>query len=157
MLMTETGLLCDPACPKLQAWAIGRYYSRALSYNLLGSMWYIYDSDEFHNTALVNPQDPSQPRLAYQAYRHAAAMLKDATSAGALEGQPSGIEGYRFTRADGTLTVFWSSKPQAVGIPVDLNATVTCTTWDGTALPCANITGSVALAADLAPIYVVAH
>jgi len=156
MLMTETGLLCDPGCPKLQAYAVGRYYARALNYDLLGSMWYIYDSDEFHHTAMVDPQDPSQPRLAYQAYRHAATLLKDVTNAGALDGQPSGIEGYRFTGPHGMLTVFWSSKAQPVSIPVDPYAAVTCTAWDGTLLPCANVAGSVALAADLGPIYVVA-
>jgi hypothetical protein len=156
MLMTETGLLCDPGCPKLQAWAVGRYYARAIAYDLLGTMWYMYDSDEFHNTAIVSPQDPTQPRLAYQAYGYAATMLKGVTFAGALEGQPSSIEGYRFARPDGMLTVFWSSKAQPVSIPVDPTAVVTCTAWDGTALPCANVAGSVALAADLAPIYVVA-
>ena len=119
MLMTETGLLCDPGCPKLQAYAVGRYYTRALSLNLLGTMWYIYDSDEFHNTAMVEPQNPDQHRPAYQAYQHAVRQLKGVTYVGVLTGQPSGIEGYRFARPDGALTVFWSSKAQPVSIPVD--------------------------------------
>ena len=153
MLMTETGLLCDPGCPKLQAYAVGRYYTRALSLDLLGTMWYIYDSDGFHNTAMVEPQDPARHRPAYQAYQHAVRQLKGVTYAGALTGQPSGIEGYRFARPDGALTVFWSSKAQPVSIPVDPSATVTCTAWDGAPLPCSNIAGSVALPADLGPIY----
>ncbi len=156
MLMTETGLLCDPGCPNLQAYAVGRYYTRALSFNLLGSMWYIYDSDGFHNTAMVEPQDPTRHRPAYQAYQHAVKQLKGVTYAGPLAGQPAGIEGYRFVRPDGALTVFWSSKAQPVSIPVDPSATVTCTAWDGGPLPCSNIAGSVALSADLGPIYVVA-
>jgi len=157
MLMTETGLLCDPGCPKLQAYAVGRYYARALSYNLLGSMWYIYDSDVFHNTALVDPKDPSLPRPAYYAYQYAVTQLKGATSVGPLEGQPSSVEGYRFARPDGMLTVFWSSKAQPISIPVDPSATVICTAWDGGPLPCSNVAGSVALSADLGPIYVVAQ
>src|SRR4029079_7737787 len=28
MLITETALLCDPGCPKLQAYAVGRFYTR---------------------------------------------------------------------------------------------------------------------------------
>jgi hypothetical protein len=156
MLMTETGLLCDPGCPTLQAYAVGRYYTRALSFNLLGSMWYIYDSDGFHNTAMVEPQDPARKRPAYQAYQHAVKQLKGVTYAGPLAGQPAGIEGYRFARPDGALTVFWSSKAQPANILVDPSATVTCTAWDGGPLPCSNIAGSVALSADLGPIYVVA-
>jgi hypothetical protein len=73
-----------------------------------------------------------------------------------LAGQPSGIEGYRFALPEGALTVFWSSKVQTVSIPVDPSATVACTAWDGAPLLCSNIDGSVALAADLGPIYVVA-
>ncbi len=155
MLMTETGLLCDPGCPKLQAYAVGRYYTRAISLNLLGTMWYIYDSDVFHNSALVEPQDPSQHRPAYQAYQHAVTQLKGVAYTGPLAGQPDGIEGYRFTRPDGALTVFWSSKAQPVNIPVDPGATVTCTAWDGAPLLCSNVAGSVALSADLGPIYLV--
>jgi len=158
MLMTETGLLCDPGCPKLQAYAIGRYYTRALSLNLIGTMWYIYDSDEFHNTAMVEPQDPTQHRPAYQAYQHTVKQLKGVTYVGPLAGQPDGVEGYRFTQPDGigTLTVFWSSKAQPVNIPVDPSATVTCTAWDGAPLPCTNVAGNVALSAELGPIYLVA-
>jgi hypothetical protein len=29
MLITEQALLCDPACPKLQAYMVGRFYARA--------------------------------------------------------------------------------------------------------------------------------
>jgi hypothetical protein len=157
MLMTETGLLCDPSCPRLQAYAVGRYYTRALSLHLLGTMWYLYDSDEFHHTAMVEPQDPSQHRAAYQAYYEVVQQLKDTTYIGPLVDQPNGIEGYRFTRPDGSLTVLWSSKAQPVAIPVDPAAVVTCTAWDGAPLPCANSAGSVALTADLGPIYLLAR
>jgi hypothetical protein len=155
MLMTETGLLCDPGCPKLQGYAVGRYYTRALSFHLLGTMWYIYDSDAFHHTAMVEPQNPDQHRPAYQAYQHAIKQLLGATYSGALEGQPSGVEGYRFVRPGGALTVFWSSEVQQVSIPVAPGASVTCTAWDGAPLPCVNIAGAVELTADLGPIYLV--
>jgi hypothetical protein len=124
---------------------------------LLGTMWYIYDSDVFHNAAMVEPQDPARHRPAYQAYQHAVKQLKDVTYIGALADQPAGIEGYRFARPDGIgrLTVFWSSKAQPVSIPVDPIAVVTCTAWDGAPLPCSNVAGSVAFAADLGPIYLV--
>jgi len=105
---------------------------------------------------MVEPQNPTQQRPAYQAYQHAVTQLKGVTYAGPLTGQPAGIEGYRFVRPDGALTVFWSSKAQPTSISVDPSATVTCTAWDGGPLPCSNVAGSVALSADLGPIYVVA-
>jgi hypothetical protein len=157
MLMSETGLLCDPGCPKLQGYAVGRYYARAISWNLLGTMWYMYDSDEFHHTAMVEPLHPEQHRPAYQAYQHAVKQLKDVTYIGPLVGQPSGIEGYRFARPDGVLTMVWSSKAQPVSISVDPSAIVSCTAWDGAPLACSNINGVVELTAGLAPIYLVAR
>jgi len=105
---------------------------------------------------MVEPQNPDQHRPAYQAYQHAVGQLTGVTYVGVLTGQPSGIEGYRFARPDGALTVFWSSKAQAVSIPVDPSATVTCTAWDGAPLQCTNIAGGVELPADLGPIYLIA-
>jgi hypothetical protein len=157
MLITEQALLCDPACPKLQAYAVGRYYARALGSNLLGSLWYIYDSDGFHNTALVEPSNILQRRPAYYAYKYAATLLSGASSLGPLTDQPSGVEGYRFAQGRETLIVLWSNKAQGVAIPVDPNASVTCTGWDGAALPCSNEAGLVQLTADLGTIYVIAR
>jgi hypothetical protein len=155
MIITEQALLCDPACPQLQAYAVGRYYTRALSYNLLGTLWYIYDADGFHHTALVEPTDVSQLRPAYWAYRQVATQLKDMDYTGPLQGQPSGVEGYRFVGPDRALVVLWSSKAQQVVVPVAPSATVTCAAWDGAPLPCTNATGAVTLTADLGPVYVV--
>ncbi|HJZ47936.1 MAG TPA: hypothetical protein VKE41_12250, partial [Roseiflexaceae bacterium] len=156
MLITEQALLCEPACPQLQAYMVGRFYARALSSNLLGSLWYMYDSDSFHHTALVEPNNIAQLRPAYDAYKHAAAQLKGASYLGALEGQPAGVEGYRFAQPAGELTIVWSATAQPVVIPVASDATVICTAWDGQPLPCIN-SGGVALTADLGPIYVAAR
>jgi hypothetical protein len=157
MIITEQGILCDPACPLMEAYSIGRYYARAVSYNLLGGLWYIYDSDAFHNTALVDPQDITKPRPAYHAYKHAASLLKDATAMGPLETLYPGVEGYRFARPGGGLVVLWSSKAQPVAIQVAHEATVSCSAWDGAPLPCSNTAGIVRLTADRGPIYVVAQ
>jgi hypothetical protein len=155
MIITEQALLCDPACPQLQAYAVGRYYARALSYNLLGTLWYIYDADGFHHTALVEPTDVSQLRPAYRAYQYAATQLQDMSYIGPLEGQPAGVEGYRFAGSDRMLVVLWSAKAQPVAISVAPNASVTCSAWDGAALACTNATGVVTLTADLGPAYLV--
>jgi hypothetical protein len=156
MMITETGLLCDPACPLPEAYAVARFYTSALSYNLIGSLWYIYDGDGFHHTALVEPTNVSQLRPAYLAYQHAAAMLKGASYIGPLEGQPSGVEGYRFSLSYGMLIILWSTtNAQPVSLPVAPNANVTCTAWDGTPLSCSNSTGVVTLTADLGATYVI--
>lgn len=158
MMMTEAGILCDPGCPLIQAYSMGRYYARAISFDLLATLWYIYDGDGFHNTGLIEPDDITQMRPAYYAYQHAAAQLTGVTYAGPLEGQPEGVEGYRFTRSDGALTVVvWANKERPVTVPVARGAAVACTAWDGEMLACVNSGGAVELTADLGPIYVVAR
>jgi hypothetical protein len=156
MIITEQAVLCDSACPKLQSYWVGRFYARAASSNLLGSLWYIYDSDSFNHTALVEPKATSQLRPAYHAYQHAATQLHGANYVGLLLGQPSGVEGYRFAVPAGELTIFWSPTAKPVAMPVAANATVVCTMWDGGPLPCINNAGVVALTADIEPIYIVA-
>jgi hypothetical protein len=156
MIITEQALLCDKACPKLQAYWVGRFYVRAASSNLLGSLWYIYDSDSFNNTGLVEPNATTQLRPAYSAYKHAATQLRGADYIGVLPGQPTGVEGYRFAQPAGELTIFWSPTAKPIAIPVAANATVVCTMWDGGPLPCINNAGMVALIADLGPTYIVA-
>ncbi|MBK9711284.1 MAG: hypothetical protein IPO81_08145 [Kouleothrix sp.] len=161
MIATETGLLCSSlstGCQKAQAYAVGRYYTRALSYNLIGDLWYLYDQDSFYNTALVEPTNVLIKRPAYLAYQHASAMLAGARYLGLLEGQPAGVEGYRLTQRDGaSLVVFWSADALPVTIPVAPGAAVACTAWDGAALPCDNVAGTVALTAQAGPTYVVAR
>ena len=161
MLITETGLLCaskSASCQQSQGYAVGRYYARALRYGLIGDLWYIYDTDSFYNTALVDPADVLSPRPAYGAYRHAAALLSDASYIGPLEGQPDGVEGYRFGQPDGTaLVVFWAAKAQPVRIAVEPGMSVDCTGWDGASLACINEAGAVALTAQPGPTYLLAR
>ncbi|HEU5102328.1 MAG TPA: hypothetical protein VFU22_25070, partial [Roseiflexaceae bacterium] len=81
MLNTEAALLCSTLtaeCYEAQANALGRFYIRAIVDELLGHLWYIYDSDEFHHTALVEPADVTVQRPTYHAYRHVAQMLAGA-------------------------------------------------------------------------------
>ncbi|HNP70660.1 MAG TPA: hypothetical protein PLO33_06090 [Kouleothrix sp.] len=159
MLITETGLLCrstTPGCQQAQAYAVGRYYARALRYGLIGDLWYIYDTDSFYHTALVDPANVQSKRPAYAAYRHAAALLSGASYLGPLEGQPDGVEGYWLARPDGaTIAVFWSAKAQPVSIAATPGASVTCSAWDGAPLACANQNGAVALSAQPGPSYMV--
>jgi hypothetical protein len=119
MINTETALLCSaatPECRQAQADAIGRSYTRAIADGLLGHLWYVYDSDGFYNTALVEPSDVFAQRSTYQAYRSAATLLGGARLLGPLSGQGAGVEGYRFSSAGRTIVVLWSDKQQHVAI-----------------------------------------
>jgi hypothetical protein len=158
MIDTEAALLCTtvtPACQQSQADALARYYVRAINDGLIGHMWYIYDSDSFNNTALVDPSNIAIQRPAYLAYQHAAALLGGARLLGPLSGQPAGVEGYRFTGNPHAVTVFWSNSAQVAVIPVDPGATVSCTDRDGAPIICANIAGQVTITAQTGPTYVV--
>jgi hypothetical protein len=158
MINTEAALLCTistPTCSEAQADAIGRYYVRAIVDGLLGHLWYIYDSDDFNYTALVEPSDVSVQRQAYQSYRHVAALLNGARLLGPLTGQAAGVEGYRFTSGERTVTVFWSDSEQIAVIPSQVGADVNCTDRGGEPIVCANADGAVQLVTRSGPVFVV--
>jgi hypothetical protein len=159
MINTEAALLCTTMtleCRQAQADAIGRYFTRAIGDGLLGHLWYIYDSDDFNNTALVEPSDISLPRPSHAAYR-TAAVLGGARLIGPLSGQGAGVEGYRFASGTQTITVVWSDVPQGVVIPSRPGAIVACIDRDGTAIMCDNTGGAVTLIARNGPTYIVEH
>jgi hypothetical protein len=158
MLNTEAALLCTivtPECSEAQANAIGRFYIRAIADGLLGHMWYIYDSDEFNHTALVEPTDVSVQRPIYQAYRHMTQLLNGARLLGPLAGQVPGIEGYRFISGIGVVTVFWSDSGQIAAVSVRPGAVVACSDRGGETVVCDNTDGLVTLAAKAGPTYIV--
>jgi hypothetical protein len=158
MLNSEAGLLCSvltPACREAQADALGRFYIRALGDKLLGHIWYIYDSDEFNNTALVEPSNVVILRPSYYVYRYASTILAGAAYLGPLSGQPAGVEGYRFSKGPRAITIFWSDSSQTVTIPVTPGATVSCIARDGTAIACQVVNGGVTLQAQPGLTYVI--
>jgi hypothetical protein len=155
---TEGALLCptaSDACRQAQADFIGRAYTRFLTEDIMGFIWYVYDNDSFRNTALVEPGDPSSKRPAYQAYQQVAAMLRGATYQEKLANLPAPAEGYRFARGNELITVFWSNEPQDVEIPAPASSMVQCFDRDGTELPCSAVRNSVILTASSGPKYVV--
>jgi hypothetical protein len=158
LLNTEAALLCStatPACSQAQANAIGRFYIRAIADGLLGHLWYIYDSDGFNHTALVEPSNVSVQRPIYQAYQNVAMHLGGARFLGRLSAQGAGVEGYRFSRTGQTIVIFWSDTQQQVAIEVAPSATITCVSNNGAPLPCRNDSGLVSLIAQASPTYVI--
>jgi hypothetical protein len=161
MLRTEGALLCPgevtPECRWAQADFLSRIFVRSMRDGLLANIWYVYDSDSYHNTALIEPGDVFVPRPAYFAYRHAARMLKNAAYVGPIEGLVSGVEGYRFRVDQGAeiLYILWTD---AGGVPVTLEAplgaNVVCSKRDGGRLPCSNDGGRIAVEAVSGPIFV---
>jgi hypothetical protein len=158
MLNTEAALLCTTvtaACSEAQANAIGRFYIRAIADDLLGHLWYIYDSDEFNHTALVEPSDVTVQRPIYHAFRQVATLLNGARLLGPLEGQAPGIEGYRFASGIRTITAFWSDSEQIAVIPAQPGAEVTCADRGGEPIACTNMDGAVQLIARPGPLFVI--
>jgi hypothetical protein len=158
LINTETALLCvtvTPECREAQADAVARYYARAINDRLAGQLWYIYDSDSFRNTALVEPSNVAVQRPAFHAYQAGAALLENARPIGALTGQPAGVEGYSFSRGRQIITIVWSDIAQPVAISVDPTASVECFDRDGQPLMCDNTNGAVSLTVQTHPIYII--
>lgn len=157
---TEGALLCGTTsfdCKQPQADALGRMYARTSKDGLLGFSWYMYDSDVFKQTALVDPNNVASKRPAYYAYKQSATMIGGASYLGPLTGQPGGVEGYRFQKAGSTVTVFWANNPQWATIPVGGAASVSCSDRDGNPVACSALGGNVVLTAQSGPTYVVAR
>jgi len=158
LLNTEAALLCPTAtlaCSQAQANAIGRFYIRAIVDGLLGHLWYIYDSDDFNHTALVEPSNVLVQRPIYQAYRQVAVLLNGARLLGPLAGQAAGIEGYRFAKGAQTITVLWSNSAQIAVIPAQPGAEIDCADRSGEPIVCANTNGAVRLVTRSGPLFVI--
>ncbi|MGQ9926907.1 MAG: hypothetical protein ACUVS4_08555 [Chloroflexaceae bacterium] len=140
LLRTENALLCPgtitPECRWAQADYLSRAFTRALRDGLLADIWYIYDSDSYHNTALIEPGDVLVPRPAYFAYRHASRTLAGASYLRPLEGVPEDVEGYVLRRGDEHLVVIWSDQPGTVAVPLPASGQVSCTNRDGGPVAC---------------------
>jgi hypothetical protein len=159
MLRTETALLCvevTPECRWAQADLVARMYARTVRDELLGTIWYIYDDDGFHNTALIEPTDVFVPRPAYFAYRHAARMFNNAVYEGPIPGLPPGAEGYVFRKDGGRVYVYWtdSGGPVPFTLPVPATAVAECTDRGGGPMPCPLQNGVLSLSAETSPAFV---
>lgn len=158
LLNTEGALLCyelTAACTQAQAYAAGRLYARAMRDDLLGFVWYLYDNDGFHNTALVEPFDLTRRRPAYLAFAQAAAALAGHRYVGPVTGLPDGAEGHRLSRGGQATVVIWASVPSPVRLALGAGAAPHCAAWDGSPLPCAvDAAGFLALEAVPGPRYI---
>ncbi len=157
LLRTESALLCKTLtteCRWAQADYVGRLYARAIRDNLLGNIWFIYDVDWYHNSALVEPGDVFVPRPAYYAFRHAATMMSAADYLGPLEDVPTTVEGYRLRKGADTVIILWSDAGQEVVLPIPTGATVNCTDRDGGAMECPSEGTGVRVNVGNSPIYI---
>jgi hypothetical protein len=158
LLRTETALLCPfvtADCRWAQANFVPRTYVRAMRDGLIGNIWYLYNHDGYHNTALIEPSATFVPRPSYFAYRHVVKLLGNARYSGPTPGQPSAIEAYRF-QGNGTIDVLWSDEEggRVAGVPVPINATPNCFDRDGGPIACRNNNGYVLMSLSASPVYV---
>lgn len=158
MIRTETALLCPfvtSECRWAQASVATRTYVRAMRERLLGNIWYLYNHDGYHNTAMIEPSETFIPRPSYFAYRQVAMLLAGATYIGPTPGQPATVEGYRF-EGDGVIDVLWTDEPEGVivGVPVPKSAKPRCFDRDGGPISCQNQNGYVVIRVGASPVYV---
>lgn len=160
LIRTEAALLCvdvTPACRWAQADLVGRVYARTLRDGLLATIWYIYDSDSYHNTAMIEPGDVFVPRPTYFAYRYVATLLGGAAFLGAIEGLPSNIEGYTFRKGGSTIYTLWTDDrgriPTQLRVAPEYN--VSCFSRDGAPIACTHKDGLVSFLVDQSPLYIV--
>jgi hypothetical protein len=157
LMNTESALLCNEdslACRTAQAYAVGRLYARAIRDNLLGQIWYIYDSDGFRHTALIDTSDFSTPRPAYTAFHHASERLGQAQFIGPLTGQRPGVEGYRFQRGKEEVVIVWSDTNSQATLTLPEGVQPLCTAWNGTPFACTAEETQLTLLTGMAPRYV---
>jgi hypothetical protein len=158
LLNTESALLCLPAsaaCTSAQSYALIRMYVRAAKDDLAGFIWYIYDSDSFRSTAMVEPADPTTLRPSYLAYVQMHAMLAGASYLGASAGLPSGVSGHRFGSGALRRVVIWANQPTTIRLALGKARGLACSEWDGAALACALAAdGSLTIAAVPGPRYI---
>lgn len=159
MIRTEAGLLCPSAlinseCRWYQADYVARLYVRSLRDDLMASLWYAYDSDSFHNTAMIEPDSPWVPRQTYFAYRHVSTLLSRARYLGPIESLPDSVEGYRLETPKGIVFAFWADNaPTTISLPVRSSKAV-CTDRDGGQLPCTISDGQLRITAGVSPSFV---
>ena len=159
LLRTETALLCTAVtaeCRWGQADMLVRSFVRTMRDGLLGTLWYIYDQDGFHNTALIEPSDVFVPRPAYFAYRHTGQLLSGARYVGPIPNLLPTVEGYRFELDARVIYAFWTDEPAGVEFPVVLpaGARFRCTKRDGGAFYCATEADKLWLKAVESPAFV---
>jgi len=140
LVRTEAALLCPgeptPECRWAQADFLSRLFVRSLRDKLAGNLWYVYDNDSYHNTALIEPGDVLVPRPAYFAYRQASTLLAGATYVGPLAGVPDDVEGYVLRRDGTTIIALWSDNPRPIAVPLPVAGTLRCISRDGGPISC---------------------
>lgn len=158
LIRTESALLCPMVtaeCRWAQADYMARLYARSIRDGLLGNIWYIYDNDSFHSAALIDPGATFVPRPSYFAYRATSQFLGDARYIGPLQGVPASVEGYRFSRGDQTVIVFWSDQDQPVRISVPAgHRDLACYDRDGARFACGTKQNVMSMIAHRSPTFI---
>ncbi|GAB4428588.1 MAG: hypothetical protein OHK0015_11620 [Chloroflexi bacterium OHK40] len=154
---TESALLClepSDACAQAQADAMGRLYVRALRDGIMGYIWYVYDSDSFRSTALVEPDQPTVRRPAFYAFAQARAALDDHRYHAAISGLPDGVEAHQLIAGSRTTIVLWANQATKVRLELGTAQELRCTEADSTPIACASDGSTLELTALPGPRYV---
>jgi hypothetical protein len=109
----ETDDFCNPPDEVFfqnQADHLVRSYTRALSENLMGVIWYTLNNPGFRNSGLLDPS--ISPRPAYDAYQVLIAQLQYGKYQAPVD-YGAGLEAYEFRRKLERVHILWAIHPSA--------------------------------------------
>jgi hypothetical protein len=156
LFQTEGALLCverSSECHLAQAHGVPRLYVRAMRDGLLGYIWYLYNSDSFRHTALIEPASLTEVRPAYTALRTLRYTLQGASYNGIFPALPTDAEGYVLVRGTEAIGVVWSNTPQLLQMPFTAPL-LGCHDWQGTAVACMVQEGVLTVELQPGPLYI---
>jgi hypothetical protein len=147
---------CNPPAPEFyeaQADHVARSYTRGLSENIKGFIWYTLDGPGWRYTGLLHDRKDTKP--VYIAYQQLAIQLHNTVYVGAADFGPS-IEAYTFERGGRRIQVIWRISPTGnpVTVSIPQNKWISGVTRDGAPLTPALVGGNYQVPVGFSPVYI---
>jgi hypothetical protein len=154
---SETNNDCDPPDGRFfqsQATHLVRYYARALSENVSGTIWYTLNGPGWRYTGLLDQNQ--QPTPAYNAFKVIAQQLKYARYVGTAY-YSDDIEAYAFRRNSELVHVVWAKEDTSITFYVPADKFIQAVDRDGNVISVSPppVGADYELQAGFDPIYVI--
>lgn len=147
---------CDPPAPDFyqnQAFYLVRTYTRGLSENVMGMIWYTINGPGWRNSGMLDTIQ--QPRPVYNAFKHMIQRLGSARYSFAPN-YGTGIEAYSFMTINRRTDIVWAIEAGAnIEFQVPESAFIAAYDLYGNPITATPSGGSVSLMATFSPVFVV--
>ena len=163
VFLNETGLMCPDHSPYIaycsppvagfyqaQADYVVRAFTRGLSENVMGYIWYTLESG-WRYTGLL---DGTDPKLVYYAYQNLISRLQGARFLSVVS-NGDGIEAYAFETNHGETHVYWAIEDQTFSIQIPITQLNEAYSMYGDVLPKTVVGSNYQINVGFSPIYVV--